>query len=149
LLDQPASLEASTRALYGAWLAGMALGAGIALHHKLCHTLGGSFDLPHAPTHAVMLPYSAHYNRDAVPDAMARIARALGVDDAPAGLFDLARRVGAPASLEQLGMRYADLDRAAELAAGAPYPNPRPITREAVRVLLEDAFYGRRPRAAA
>jgi maleylacetate reductase len=87
LVDRP-DLEASAEALYGAWLAGMALGAGIALHHKLCHTLGGSFDLPHAPTHTVMLPYSAHYNRDAAPDAMARIARALGVLDAPAGLFD-------------------------------------------------------------
>jgi len=69
VVDQPTDLEASARVLYGAWLAGVALGAGIALHHKLCHTLGGSFDLPHAPTHALMLPYSAHYNRDAVPDS--------------------------------------------------------------------------------
>jgi maleylacetate reductase len=148
LVDQPTSLEASTQALYGAWLAGMALGgAGVALHHKLCHTLGGSFDLPHATTHAVMLPYSAHYNRDAAPDAMARIARALGVSDAPAGLFDLARRIGAPASLEELGLRHADLDRAAELAAAAPYPNPRPVTREDIRALLKDALHGRRPGA--
>jgi maleylacetate reductase len=148
LVDRPDSLEASTQALYGAWLAGMALCAGIALHHKLCHTLGGSFDLAHAPTHTVMLPYSAHYNRDAAPDAMARIARALGVSDAPVGLFDLARRIGAPASLEQLGMRHADLDRAAELAASDPYPNPRPVIREDVRALLEDAFHGRRPASA-
>jgi len=149
LVDQPHSLQASTQALYGAWLAGMALGAGTALHHKLCHTLGGSFDLPHAPTHALMLPYAAHYNRDAAPDAMARIARALGVGDAPSGLFDLARRIGAPASLEALGLRHADLDRAADLAAAAPYPNPRPVTREDVRALLEDAFHGRRPNAGA
>jgi maleylacetate reductase len=147
LVDEPTSLEASTRALYGAWLGGVALCAGIALHHKLCHTLGGSFDLPHATTHTVMLPYSAHYNRDAVPDAMTRMARALGVSDAPAGLFDLARRIGAPSSLEELGLRHADLDRAAELAASAPYPNPRPVTRQDVRALLEDAFYGRRPGA--
>jgi maleylacetate reductase len=127
----------------------MALGgAGVALHHKICHTLGGSFDLPHAPTHALMLPYSAHYNRDAAPDAMARIARALGVGDAPSGLFDLARRIGAPVSLEALGLRHADLDRAAELAAAAPYPNPRPVTREDVRALLEEAFFGCRPGAA-
>ena len=149
LVDQPHSLEASTQALYGAWLAGMALGAGIALHHKLCHTLGGSFDLPHAPTHALMLPYAAHYNRDAAPDAMARIASALGIGDAPSGLFDLARRIGAPASLEALGLRHADLDRAADLAAAAPYPNPRPVTRADVRALLEDAFFGRPPGAAA
>ena len=148
LVDRPDNLEASTQALYGAWLAGMALGAGIALHHKLCHTLGGSFDLPHAPTHALMLPYAAHYNRDAVPDVMVRIARALGAGDAPSGLFDLARRTGAPASLEALGLRHADLDRAAELAASAPYPNPRRVTREDLRALLEDAFYGRRPGAA-
>jgi maleylacetate reductase len=149
LVDQPRSLEASTRALYGAWLGGMALCAGTALHHKLCHTLGGSFDLPHAPTHALMLPYSASYNREAAPETMARVARALGVSDAPAGLFDLARRIGAPASLEALGLRHADLDRAAELAAAAPYPNPRPVIREAIRALLEDAFRGRRPGAAA
>jgi alcohol dehydrogenase class IV len=80
---------------------------------------------------------------------MARIASALGVSDAPAGLFDLARRIGAPASLEELGLRHADLDRAAELAAAAPYPNPRPVTREDIRALLEDAFHGRRPGAAA
>jgi maleylacetate reductase len=145
LADRPDSLEASAQALYGAWLAGLALGAGIALHHKLCHTLGGSFDLPHAATHTVMLPYAAQYNRDAVPDVMARIARALGAEDAPTGLFDLARRIGAPASLEQLGMHHEDLDRAAELAAAEPYPNPRPITRADVRALLEDAFCGRRP----
>lgn len=92
-----------------------------------------------------MLPYLAHYNRDAAPDAMARSARALGTSDAAGGLFDLARRIGAPASLEALGMRYQDLDRAAELAAAAAYPNPRPITRGDVRALLDDAFYGRRP----
>ncbi len=148
LIDQPTSLAASAQTLYGAWLAGTALGAGTALHHKLCHTLGGSFDLPHAPTHAVMLAYAASYNRAAAPEAMARIARALGVSDAPSGLFDLARRIGAPASLAQIGLRHADLDRAAELAAAAPYPNPRPVTREAIRALLEDAFHGRRPGAA-
>jgi maleylacetate reductase len=146
LVDRPDSLEASAGVLYGAWLGGMALGgAGTALHHKLCHTLGGSFDLPHAPTHALMLPYSAHYNRAAAPEAMARIGRALGTSDAPSRLFDLARRIGAPASLKELGLRHADIDRAAELATSVPYPNPRPVTREEIRVLLEDAFYGRRP----
>jgi maleylacetate reductase len=69
------------------------------------------------------------------------------VSDAPAGLFDLARRIGAPASLKELGLRHADLDRAAELAAAAPYPNPRPVSREDIRALLEDALHGRRPGA--
>jgi maleylacetate reductase len=82
-------LDARSDALYGAWLAGVALGStGVALHHKLCHTLGGSFNLPHAETHAIVLPHAARYNRDAAPEAMARVARALGADDAPRGLYD-------------------------------------------------------------
>lgn len=140
--------NAHAQCLYGAFLAGAALGSvAMALHHKLCHVLGGSFDLPHAETHTVILPHAAAYNRDAAPDAMGRIARALEVESAPEGLFDLARSLGAPASLDALGMQEADLDRAAEISTENPYDNPRPVTREGVRALLDDAFHGRRPRA--
>ena len=139
-------LPARATALYGAWLAGTALGAvGMALHHKLCHTLGGSFNLPHAETHSIVLPHATAYNRAAAPEAMARIARALGVADAAGGLYDLARRVGAPAGLGAIGMQAGDLDRAANLATTNPYFNPRPVTREGVRALLDDAWHGRRP----
>jgi alcohol dehydrogenase class IV len=133
-------------ALYGAWLCGAVLaGTVMALHHKLCHVLGGSFDLPHAETHAVILPHAAAYNAEAAPEAIGRVARALGVENAPAGLFDLTRSTGAPVSLRELGMAEADLDRAADLAVADPYWNPRPIEREAIRQLLADAWYGRRP----
>ena len=82
---QPDDRAARTDALYGAWLSGICLGAvGMALHHKLCHTLGGSFNLPHAETHTVILPHALAYNAPAAPDAMARIATALGVRDAGA-----------------------------------------------------------------
>ena len=140
-------LAARATALYGAWLAGAALGAvGMALHHKLCHTLGGSFNLPHAETHTIILPHATAYNRAAAPEAMARIARALGgVGDPAAGLYDLARRIGAPAGLKEIGLGAADLDRAATLATTNPYFNPRPVTRDGVRALLEDAYHGRRP----
>ena len=139
-------LAARSTALYGAWLAGASLGAvGMALHHKLCHTLGGSFNLPHAETHAVMLPYVVSYNRAAAPAAMTRVARALGAADPAAGLFDLARQVGAPAGLREIGLREEDLDRAATLATANPYFNPRPVTREGVRALLKDDWQGRRP----
>jgi maleylacetate reductase len=117
----------------------------MALHHKLCHTLGGSFDLPHAETHAVVLPHAAAYNAAAAPAAMAAVARALGVADAPRGLFDLARRLGAPAGLGDLGMKHADLDRATDLAVATPYPNPRPVERDATRALLDNAFAGLPP----
>ena len=106
------------------------------LHHKLCHTLGGSFDLPHAEVHTVVLPHALAYNADAAPEAMARVARALGVQGAaspspPRVLADLARRLGAPTSLAAIGMPADGLDRAAELAVQNQYPNPRPLERSA------------------
>ncbi|AQQ42216.1 MULTISPECIES: maleylacetate reductase [Burkholderia] len=142
----PANLDARGQALYGAWLCGMVLGnVGMALHHKLCHTLGGSFNLPHAPTHTVVLPHALAYNAAHAPDAMQRIARAIGTDDAARGLYALARDNGAPISLKAIGMREADLDRAADLAAANPYWNPRPIERDGLRALLQDAFDGNLP----
>jgi maleylacetate reductase len=132
--------------LAGAWLAGTCLGSvGMALHHKLCHTLGGSFDLPHAPTHTVVLPHAMAYNAAAAPEAMRRIADALGVDDAPRGVVDLVTTAGGPTSLRELGMAEADLDRAAELAVGTPYPNPAELTRDGLRALLGRAWAGERP----
>jgi maleylacetate reductase len=132
--------------LMGAWLAGTCLGSvGMALHHKLCHTLGGSFDLPHAPTHTVVLPHAMAYNAAAAPGAMRRLAEALDVPDAPGGVFDLVTTAGGPTSLRELGMAEADLDRAAELAVGTPYPNPAELTREGLRSLLGRAWAGERP----
>ncbi len=146
--------DLDTRAdlLHGAWLAGTCLGAvGMALHHKLCHTLGGSFDLPHAPTHTVVLPHAMAYNAAAAPEAMRRIAGALGVDDgdAPAAVFDLVRGAGGPTSLRELGLAEADLDRAAELATAKPYPNPAAVTRDGIAGLLRRAWAGERPAGSA
>ena len=119
----------------------------MAIHHKLCHTLGGSFNLPHADVHTVIIPHAAHYNRDAASDAMARLARALGTEDGPGALYDLAKAIGAKLALKDIGMAEGDLDRAADLATQNPYYNPRPVTREGVRALLEQAYHGRRPAA--
>ncbi|VWD53828.1 maleylacetate reductase [Burkholderia contaminans] len=142
----PADLDARSDALYGAWLCGMVLGnVGMALHHKLCHTLGGSFNLPHAPTHTVVLPHALAYNAAHAPEAMQRIARAIGTNDAARGLYALALDNGAPVSLKAIGMQEADLDRAADIAAANPYWNPRPIERDGLRALLQDAFDGNLP----
>jgi maleylacetate reductase len=147
-VKSPHDLDARSQCLHGAWLCGLVLGAvGMALHHKLCHTLGGSFDLPHAPTHAVVLPHALAFNAAAAPQAAARVGRALGSDEPAAALHDLAASVGAPLSLALLGLRERDLDRAAELAVHSPYDNPRPVERAGIRALLADAFHGRRPRA--
>jgi alcohol dehydrogenase class IV len=126
----------------------MSLGAvGMALHHKLCHTLGGSFNLPHAEIHTIVLPHAIAYNRAAAPHAMARITAALGANDAADGLYDLAARLGAPLALKEIGLKEQDLNHAAEIATRNPYYNPRPVTREGIRRLLDDAFHGRRPAA--
>ena len=139
-------LSARTDALYGAWLCGKVLGhVAMSLHHKLCHTLGGSFNLPHAETHTVVLPQALAYNTPAAPEAMARLARAMGSATAAQGAFDLAQRHGAPVSLRELGMKAADLDRACDLALQNQYNNPRPLEQTAIRQLLQDAFEGRRP----
>jgi len=142
----PTDVDARSDALYGAWLCGIVLGSSsVAIHHKLCHVLGGSFDLPHAETHAIVLPHAIAYNASAAPQAIGRVARALGVEDAAPGLFDLAKAAGAPTALRDIGMPEAGLDTAADLAVADPYWNPRPIERDGIRALLDDAWYGRRP----
>jgi alcohol dehydrogenase class IV len=142
----PGDVDARSDALYGAWLAGIVLGGtAMGLHHKLCHTLGGTFNLPHADVHAVILPHAIAYNRDFAPDAMRRAAAALGAADAARGAFDLAVSLGARTSLAQLGMSRDGLDRAADLAVQNQYPNPRPLERNAIRQLLENAYTGVRP----
>jgi maleylacetate reductase len=139
-------LDARADCLYGAWLCGAVLGSvGMALHHKLCHTLGGTFNLPHAETHTIVLPHALAYNREAAPLAMQRIARALGVSDAAQGVFDLARDNGAPTALKDIGLKESDIGIALDIALKNPYWNPRPLERAALRALLEAAYEGRRP----
>jgi alcohol dehydrogenase class IV len=143
---EPENLAARSDALYGAYLAGAALAVvGMALHHRICHVLGGTFGLAHGDVNAVILPHAARFNQPAAPEALDRVARALGVDDAAAGLFDLALSIGAPTSLAALGMKEADLVEAARLSADPPPWNPRPVEVDDMVSLLEDAFHGRRP----
>lgn len=145
IVADPRNLQGRSDALYGAWLCGTVLGSvGMALHHKLCHTLGGSFDLPHAETHSVMIPHTAAYNAGAAAEAMAPLAALFG-GDIGGGLWDFAKGLGAPMALRDLGLAEADLDRAADLAVKNPYWNPRPVERGAIRALLQDAWEGRRP----
>jgi alcohol dehydrogenase class IV len=146
VVARPGDLDARGDCLYGAWLCGAVLGSvGMALHHKLCHTLGGTFNLPHAETHTIVLPHALAYNREAAPHAMQRIARALGTTDAAQGVFDLARDNGAPTALKDIGLKEPDIDIALDIALKNPYWNPRPLERAALRALLVAAYEGRRP----
>ncbi|MFE1290358.1 maleylacetate reductase [Streptomyces sp. NPDC058751] len=143
----PTDPRARARALYGAWLCGSCLGAtAMGLHHKLCHVLGGTFGLPHAETHTVVLPYVLAYNASAAPRAVAALARALDTDDVPRALRDLAGDLGAPRTLAEIGLGEADLARAAAMAAAESCPNPREVTASGVLGLLTAAYEGREPR---
>ena len=146
IIENPADREARSDALYGAWACGVTLGAvGMSLHHKLCHALGGTFDLPHAETHTVILPHAMAYNAPAAPAAMARLAAAIGAQNAPQGLYALAKSLGAPLALRDLGMPEEGLDRIVDLALSNPYWNPRPLEREPLRRLLQSAWEGKEP----
>jgi alcohol dehydrogenase class IV len=143
----PKNRGARSDALYGAWACGTCLGAvGMALHHRICHVLGGSFDLPHSDTHAVILPHSTAFNEATAAGLLRPAARAIRVEELGPGLYDLSLRLGAPMTLKQIGMLEASLDRAADLIVDKPYWNPRPADRRDIRQLLDDAYFGRRPR---
>ena len=146
IAETPGDVAARSDAQYGAWLCGTCLGAvGMALHHKLCHTLVGTFELPHAETHTIILPHALAYNAPAVPDAIKRLRHALGADDPATALYDLAGAVGAARALRDLGMPEGGIDRAVDLAFANPYWNPRPLERDGIRNLLNRAWAGEPP----
>lgn len=146
LAADPQDKEARAKALYAAWGCSVTLGhVTMALHHKLAHVLGGSFGLPHAETHAVLLPHTTAYNEPAVGGLLNPIAETFGHGSAGAGLWHFAKSVNAPLRLADLGLTEPDLDRAAEIATKNPYANPRPISRDGIRQLLQQAFDGQCP----
>lgn len=146
LIRTPQDRDARANALYAAWCCSTALGyVSMALHHKLAHVLGGSFGLPHAETHAVLLPHTTAYNEPAVDGLLHPIADTFGQGNAGAGLWHFAKSLNAPLRLYDLGLTEQDLDRAADIATKNPYANPRPVTREGIRHLLQQAYDGHCP----
>jgi maleylacetate reductase len=150
LMDAPADVEARSLTLYGAWLAGTAFaGAGSDLHHKICHALGGAFDLPHAELHAVVLPYATALAAPREDEADHLIAAALGAPNllAADAVYALGRRLNAPRSLAEIGLMQSDLDAAAAVLSSALSALPRPVSRAEIEQLLEGAFAGEAPKA--
>jgi len=127
--------------LRGAWLTASAFAVtGSGLHHKLCHVLGG-MGMPHARTHAVVLPHVLAYNAPGAPEAAARVARALGVDDPVAGLQALARELGVPRGLRDLGFPESGIAEAAALTMPmVPADNPVPVGGGAMEQLVRRAW---------
>lgn len=142
--------RARERALYGAWLSGHCLGSvGMGLHHKLCHTLGGSFNLPHAETHTIVLPHALSYNAPALKkEVLVKIANALPRSDGNAviGLNVLLDKLQVKRGLKEFGMKEEDVDKAADIACQAQYPNPRPLEREKIREVIRRCWAGEEAR---
>ncbi len=145
IICDPNSRPAREKAQYGAWLCGVCLGSSaMALHHKLCHTLGGSFNLPHAETHTIVLPHALSYNAPAIPDTMVKLAEALpgSEGDATRGLNVLLEKLKVKRALKDFGMKEEDIDKAAEIAVSNQYPNPRPLEKEKIREVIRRCWAG-------
>lgn len=145
VVASPDDVEARSKAQYGAWLCGMCLGSvGMALHHKLCHTLGGSFNLPHAETHTIVLPHALAYNAPSIPEVMKKLAESLpdSNGDAIHGLNMLLKRLGVSRSLKDFGFKEGDVEKAAEIAVSNPYYNPRSIEKDSIKELIRRAYAG-------
>jgi maleylacetate reductase len=155
LLAEPDSLAHRNELLYGACLAGAALTGGFAIQHAIAHMLGGSFGVEHGTAHAVVLPYVTAHLVARAPQPLARIAEAVGTDNLPGHLWDLAHAAGLPLALAEVGIGEAELERAVEIALtaeeheSAETGNPAPVTEPAVRAILAAAAAGRRPEVAA
>lgn len=142
--------NARSEALYGAWLCGITAGSSsIGLHHKLCHTLGGSLNLPHSETHTIVLPHALSYNAPAISSQLRDIASVLPESngDAIQGLNVLLGKLKVRRALKDLGMKEEDIDRATDIAMGAQYPNPRDLERDAIREVIRRCWAGEEARA--
>lgn len=147
IVDDPQGRKGRDLVLYGAYLAAVSFAsAGSGIHHKICHTLGGTFNLPHAQTHAVVLPYVLAFNSADAPQAQARMAEAFGEDTALVGLNKLREKVGAPVRLADYGFSSENVAEAARIALEIiPASNPREVTVDGLTALLSAALEGIEP----
>jgi alcohol dehydrogenase class IV len=145
IVIDPTSIDARSKAQYGAWLCGLCLGSvGMALHHKLCHTIGGSYNMPHAETHTVILPHALAYNAPKIPEVMKQLAVVLPESngDAVYGLNVLLTRLKVKRGLKDFGFKEDDVDKAAKMAVANAYWNPRAVEEDLVRELIRRAVMG-------
>ncbi len=147
IIVQTDDVEARAEAMEAGWLGGWCLAnGGSALHHKLCHMLGGAFNLPHSETHTVLLPHVLAFNAKAAPEAVERLCGALDAENPALMLYDLAQSLGAPGSLKELGMPRDGIDKAVQAVLAAPMWNPAPLDPKALKLMITHAWKGDQPR---
>lgn len=144
VVADPTGLDGRERALQGTYLAAAAFAsAGSGLHHKICHVLGGLFNLAHAQTHAIVLPHVLAFNAPNAPEAQHRLARAFEAASAGQGLATLRTALDAPVALREIGMPEGGVEAAVDaILAVAPQDNPTPVTRDGLTALLRAAWTG-------
>jgi len=145
VVRNPRDLAARSDVLYAAWLAGN-FRAKVGLEHAIAQRVRQWFKTDHARSHAVATPYAVGFNASAAPEAMARIARALGVKDAARGLYDLNVRLGLPTGLKHLGLKESDIAKAVDVVAAVKITHPRPVTKSDLLDVISQAFAGAPPR---
>ena len=144
--SQSRDVGARSEALYGAWLCGAVLGATtMSLQHTLCHVLGGTFNLPHAQTHAIVLPHVMAFNAPHAPDMVEGLTGAFGDGDPWTALWRLQQKLPMPTALSDLGLRRGDPTEVARQVTATPHDNPRPITPADVYTVLARAWAGQEP----
>lgn len=143
------NISARQKATYGAWLAGVCLGSvGMAIHHKICHTLGGTFNLPHAQAHAITLAYSVQYNCNADIEAMDELAEALDVssrEEVGLAIYRLNESLGIELALKDIGLPESGPAEVARIVCDSPYYNPREYNYDELEGLLQKAYKGLPP----
>lgn len=149
IVQDPTDMVAREKATYGAWLAGICLGSvGMAIHHKICHTLGGTYNLPHAEAHAITLAYSVHYNRNADVTAMTQLAQALGgTSHEQVGklIYELNQKLNISMALKDIGLPEEGPQTVAKIVCDSPYYNPRAYDYDELEQLMQRAYLGLPP----
>lgn len=149
IIVDSSDIIAREKATYGSWLAGMCLGSvGMAIHHKICHVLGGKYDLPHAQSHAIMLPYSVQYNRHADVEAMDKLAEVFEVnsrDNLGLSIFKFNQSVGITSTLKDIGLPESGIKEVARSVCESSYYNPRSYDYDELEQLLRKAYLGLPP----
>ena len=145
VVRNPRDIAVRTDLLYAAWLAAN-FRAEVGLEHAIAQRVRQWFNLDHARTHAIATPYAIGFNAPAAPDAMRRIERALGANDAARGLYDLNVRLGLPTGFKDLGLKESDIDKAVDVVSAVKITHPRPVSKADLRNVIGQAHAGAPPR---
>lgn len=147
-------IEAREQMAYAQFMAGMAFNnASLGYVHAMAHQLGGFYDLPHGVCNAILLPHVQRYNAQVCPERLRDVAKAMGVnvegmsaeqgaEAAIDAIVALAKDVGIPAGIRELGAKSEDIPTLADnaLKDACGFTNPKQATHEEISAIFEAAM---------